>query len=384
MGLQSGSKYPCSLGVYTSVYCYYTQGSTTNFGTPTRIYVSDFSIPSNKSLSFRMLFTNPDIVDVFPSFTFKAFGGSFSAPDLMGSEFMGMFKKIDPFKIYTPVGYYGTGSCTCYPTTQLWKPATNYHCYINSNNQAAGSYAILQWPLVDPTYGIIGDFNEAGLHYDVFFMYTALNQHYVYLVTKLASTYISSGSSYYAFGNIRMKHHLVNSYNLYLLGQPWSQLWTASVSSSWVWNNYAYNGYGQFNIDAIDIQDRFSGRSSWHYISINTGTAMNFPLESTDASTMVVEIQFTSGRTYSSLGSSGQCSIEAGVVGNDPLNPITCSLDAGNNRFIIYNVYKFTNVPLKIYYYASMASSQSGLIVYVYAFANNDAFVDHNWPLFAS
>ena len=40
-------------------------------------------------MSLRMLFTNPDISDVFPSFTFKAFGGSFSTPDLMGKKLMG-------------------------------------------------------------------------------------------------------------------------------------------------------------------------------------------------------------------------------------------------------------------------------------------------------
>jgi hypothetical protein len=331
-----------------------------------------------------MLFTNPDVVEVFPSFTFKAFGGSFSAPNLMGSEFMGMFKRIDPFKIYTAVGYYSTGTCTCYPNSQLWTPTSNYNCYINSNTQAAGSYAILQWPLVDPTYGIIGDYNNVGTHYDIFFMSTAVNQHYVYLVIKLTSTYNPSGSSYFAFGNIRMKHHIVNSYNLYLLGQPWSQLWTASVSSSWVWSTYTNGAYGGFSIDAIDVQDRYAGRGSWHYISINTGTAYNFPFETTDASTMVIEIRFNSGNTYASLGSSGQCSIESGVVGSDILNPITCYLDSANNRFIIYNVYKFTNTQLKIYYFATMASSQSGLTVWVRAFANNQAFVDYNWPIFAN
>jgi hypothetical protein len=61
MNLPSGSKYPCSMGVYANVYCYYVQGLTTNYGSPTRIYITDFSIPGNNSLSFRMLFTNPDL-----------------------------------------------------------------------------------------------------------------------------------------------------------------------------------------------------------------------------------------------------------------------------------------------------------------------------------
>lgn len=83
MGLDSGSEYPCSLGPYVPVYCFYTQGSANGFGTPTRIYVTGFTL-SSTTLNFRMLFTNPDTFDTFPSFTWKAFGGSFSLPDLMG------------------------------------------------------------------------------------------------------------------------------------------------------------------------------------------------------------------------------------------------------------------------------------------------------------
>lgn len=223
-----------------------------------------------------MLFTNPDIVEVFPSFTFKAFGGSFSAPNLMGSELKGMYKIVDPYKIYSTVNYYGTSSCTCYPTQPLWTPSTQYNCYVTSNGQGAGTYAVLQWPLVDATYGIIGDYNDIGNHYDVFFMSTALNQYYVFLVTKLTGSY----GGYYGFANIRMKHHIVNSYNLYVLGKPWIQLWTASVSASWVQSNRAYdsNNYGQFSIDNFDVQTLYSGSLCWHYVSINTGSLYNFPL----------------------------------------------------------------------------------------------------------
>ena len=83
MNLESGSQYPCSLGPYTTVYCYYHKGNSNGFGEPTRIYVTGFSL-SSTTVSFRMLFTNPDISDVYPSFIFKAFGGSFATPKLMG------------------------------------------------------------------------------------------------------------------------------------------------------------------------------------------------------------------------------------------------------------------------------------------------------------
>jgi len=83
MGLESGQQYPCSLGVYVPVYCYYQKGSTNGFGSPTRIYVTGFGTPST-TFNFRILFTNPDNSDVFPTFIWKAFGGSYTSPDLMG------------------------------------------------------------------------------------------------------------------------------------------------------------------------------------------------------------------------------------------------------------------------------------------------------------
>ena len=119
MGLQSGSKYPCSLGIYKNVYCYYQQGSSTGFGSPTRIYVTGFSLTTT-TFNFRMLFTNPDNSDVFPTFIWKAFGGSFSVPDLMGRQYMGVHHLIDAFKIYTTANYDSSSTLKAYPSTYLW------------------------------------------------------------------------------------------------------------------------------------------------------------------------------------------------------------------------------------------------------------------------
>lgn len=83
LGLPSGSQYPCSVGISANVYCYYETGSSLNFGRPTRIYITQFA--QGTSLSLRILFTNPDVVGVFPKFIFKAFGGTITAPNLMGS-----------------------------------------------------------------------------------------------------------------------------------------------------------------------------------------------------------------------------------------------------------------------------------------------------------
>ena len=171
MGLDSGSKYPCSLGVYTPVYCYYQKGNSNNFGSPTRIYVTGFGTPST-TFNFKMLFTNPDNNEVFPSFTWKAFGGSYTSPDLMGDQLRGIHQLVDAFKIYTTVNYLSTGTLKCFPTKSLWQTSTYYDCYTAQESMGAYTYAIMKWPLVDPTYGTIGDYvHDSGSIYDHFFMF---------------------------------------------------------------------------------------------------------------------------------------------------------------------------------------------------------------------
>lgn len=223
------------MGIYASVYCYFIQGVTTNYGAPARIYITDFSIPGNNSLSFRMLFTNPDIQNVFPKFTFKAFGGSFSAPATMGDNLMGMFTLVDPFKIFPRNGYYSIGTVICNPNKIIYQTQTSYNCDTGNQNQPIDTYAILKWPLVDPTYGNIGEYvydSTADMTYDHFFMSNEgtdiLNKMNIYIVKKLSSASPTS----YTFGYLRMKHHIVNSYTLYLLAKSWIKIYSASTSYS--------------------------------------------------------------------------------------------------------------------------------------------------------
>ena len=41
-------------------------------------------MPASNTLSLRMMFTNPDVINVFPTFTFKAFGGTIDNAKFMG------------------------------------------------------------------------------------------------------------------------------------------------------------------------------------------------------------------------------------------------------------------------------------------------------------
>ena len=71
----------------------------------------------------------------------------------------------------------------------------------------------------------------------------------------------------------------------------------------------------------------------------------------------MVEVQFYTNKPYSSLSSTTtNCALESGLIGNDPLNPITCYLDRANNRILFRNVFWFTSTQLKFYYYATTNS----------------------------
>ena len=197
---------------------------------------------------------------------------------------------------------HSTGTLEARPTKTLWQTSTEYRFYTGDQGQNAGSYYILKWPLVDPTYGTIGDYVQNG-NYDHFFMQEGLNREFVYIVKKLGSNFNPHGSSYYGVGFLRMKHHIVNGYLLYLLGQPWSKVYTCTVNSGWVNPNLANNRFGTISVDAIDVQTRYTGQWSWHFVSINTGTAHNMQILTSDESTFVVVVNLNWGRTWDDLSS---------------------------------------------------------------------------------
>jgi hypothetical protein len=100
---------------------------------------------------------------------------------------------------------------------------------------------------------------------------------------------------------------------------------------------------------------------------------------------MIVEIAFNGGQTWQALSYSWTvCQIDSGVIGYDPLNPVTCFVDVANNKIIIYNVYSFTSGGLQIFLYAQMACSQSNFGATVKLFANQQAYNEYNWPIFYS
>lgn len=78
------------------------------------------------------------------------------------------------------------------------------------------------------------------------------------------------------------------------------------------------------------------------------------------------------------------CNIDSGVIGFDALNPVTCTVNVGASKIEIRNIYAITNDVLRIHYFAQMACSQANFDVTVKVFANEQAYADYNWPLYAS
>jgi hypothetical protein len=137
---------------------------------------------------------------------------------------------------------------------------------------------------VDATRGTIGDYDSAAaLHYDHFIVHEGINSVFVYLVIKYTggwtATTDSNGdpTSYHTFGYIRMKHHIINGYKMYVLNKDYTKLYTANVAdSTWMWNNRASIAAGQFSVDVIDAESRKCDDWSWHYLSLNTASAFNY------------------------------------------------------------------------------------------------------------
>lgn len=146
------------------------------------------------------------------------------------------------------------------------------------------------------------------------------------------------------------------------------------------------NVYGTWSIRNIDTQVKISGSNGWQFVSVNAGNIMStYDSDVYDPSEKVVEVQFYSNKPYSSLSSTTtDCSLESGLIGNDPLNPITCYLDRTNNRILFYNVFWFTNTYLNFYYYATTNSDQIDFDVRVYVWANPQAYSERSWIMYTS
>lgn len=193
-------------------------------------------------------------------------------------------------------------------------------------------------------------------------------------------------SSYYRFGYLRMKHHIVNNYQMVLLMKPSTKVYTVSVVASWMNSYRVSNTYGTWSIRNIDTQVKISGYNGWQFASVNAGNTMSgYASNIYDPSEKVVEVQFFTNKPYSSLSSTPtDCSLESGLIGNDPLNPITCYLDQASNRILFYNVFWFTNTFLNFYYYATTNSDQTNFDVRVYVWANPQAYAERSWIMYTS
>jgi hypothetical protein len=115
-------------------------------------------------------------------------------------------------------------------------------------------------------------------------MYTAVDKYYVYLVQKRTAGFTgtvdgsNNPTSYMRFGYIRMKHHIVGGYKMYLLQQPSTTIYTFGFDFNWIRSYRANNVFNQWSLNNIDTQVKMSGQGSWQFLSINAGNSMNAAL----------------------------------------------------------------------------------------------------------
>jgi hypothetical protein len=327
LGLPSGSNLPCSVGFGLAVNCYYEAGSTTDYGIPTKIYVSHFAIQSGDTLQLRILLTNPDSVGCWPSIKVRALGGTVSAPNVMGTEFMGFWHFARIFKVLLNNGtYYKTwsDSTNSYPDKPLYHTNTLYRMYNNYYNIPSNGYVIMQWAVSTVTHGEIGEYAPNSAYgSDYFVVNFSPSNRVVYILIKYTSGF--NCPSYHVFGSLRMRHFLHNSQTMYIFtGDGTGRQINYALPNTNQLTTYS-DEYYPVTINRMDMDTRQTSTASWHFLSINIGnmsTGVNANILSTDPADMVLNIQFDSNTLFSSLNSA--CSIESGITSTDPLTTPYC------------------------------------------------------------
>lgn len=189
LGLPSGSKVPCSIGFNAAINCFYETGSTAQYGTPTRIYVSHFT--ASASMTLRLLVTNPDNVGTWPSIFVRVMGGSFSGASIMGDELMGRWRFNRIFKtILSNSTYYITASESTYsiPDKPLGHDSTTYNFYNPHFHFPANTYVIIAFPLSTAAYGEHANYvPNSGVGEDYFIVNYAPNNRVAYILRKWGS-----------------------------------------------------------------------------------------------------------------------------------------------------------------------------------------------------
>lgn len=90
LGVEDGSTYPCGNNGFAAggnVKCYIKLGVYTDLTIPTRIIMTDFTYVS--VMNCRFLITNPETSGAFFTVRVRAFGGTKSATNLYGNQYMG-------------------------------------------------------------------------------------------------------------------------------------------------------------------------------------------------------------------------------------------------------------------------------------------------------
>lgn len=318
-------------------------------------------------------------------------GGSYSAPNVMGTELMGRWRFPRIVKMLLNNGTYSnswTDTTNSYPNKPLYHTNTIYYMYNNYYNIPANGYVLMAWPIHTTGQGEICDYvPNSAYGGDYFVVNYAPNNRVAYLLIKYTSGFTCP--NYHTFGYLRMRHFLANSQTMYIFSNDGvARQINYALQNNNQLVSYSDNYY-TVTINRMDLDSRQTSVASWHFLSVNIAnmqTGVNNNILATDPADMVLSVQFDSGTIFSSLNSA--CSIESGVTSTDPLVTPYCELQYYGSRyqFIIRKFNKFSSSTLNLWYHANNAASSPGtttiiLRLYASTLAYNNLGNSQDWPI---
>ena len=152
LNLEDGSTYPCGNhghGAGGNVKCFIFNGDHNQLTSPTKIIMTDFTYTSE--MNCRFIFTNPESTSRYFSVKVKAFGGTKTATNLYGDNYMGEWDFIDIFQTTSATNAYTASydRSTRLPSQSPWRNNTVHYVFSRNQQLNSGRMSMVQILLSD-------------------------------------------------------------------------------------------------------------------------------------------------------------------------------------------------------------------------------------------
>lgn len=230
-------------------------------------------------MTLRLLITNPDNVNVWPSVYVRAIVGSVTAPRIMGTELLGRWNFNRIFKtLVSNTTYYLTESDTT--NSIMNKPlshdSTTYSFYNNYFNFSANTYVIIAFPIHTAAYGETATFvPNSGVGSDYFVVNYATNNRVVYVLRKWTSA--QNAAFNINVGYFKVDHLFSNSQTAYIfMADGYSRRIDYSIDNSDYLSSRSDNtSFYSISINKLDVATRSTNTQGWQYLNININSFLS-------------------------------------------------------------------------------------------------------------